>query len=212
MSIIKKDYNKNYFENAFYKEKPKSQRNVNRVRELIKHKKRGKLLEIGCGEGNFLHEAQKYFDIQGIDISEYATNKARRLFKDNVSRGNIENITLQPDCYDAIVMFNLLEHLTEPMKVIEKLYDTLKEGGILIGSVPNNFGIIGGLTTALSNTIDKTHCSTYPPSTWYKYFREGGFSKISFFGEITIGRNRSFYVKNKFWKFVSFNLMFVCKK
>ncbi|MBS1266281.1 MAG: Ubiquinone biosynthesis O-methyltransferase [Candidatus Woesearchaeota archaeon] len=212
MSIIKKDYDKNYFENAFYKEKPESQRNRNRIRELIRHKKRGKLLEVGCGEGNFLKEAEKYFDIEGVEFSKYATNKAKRILGDNVSRGNIENISLQPAYYDVIMVFNLLEHLGEPMKTIKKLFDALKEGGILIGSVPNNFGIIGGLATALSNIIDKTHCSTYSPSIWHEYFTESGFNEVQFFGEITIGRNRSFYVKNIFWKFISFNLIFVCKK
>ena len=212
MRIIKKEYDKNYFENDFYKEKPESQRNRNRLRELIRHKKSGKLLEVGSGEGNFLHEAQNQFDIEGIEFSEYATNNARIILGDKVSRGNIQNVNLQSAYYDVIVVFNLLEHLREPMKIINKLSDALKEDGILIGSVPNNFGIIGGLVTALSNIFDKTHCSTYSPDIWYEYFTEVGFSEVSFFGEVTLGRNRSFYVKSKFWKFVSFNLMFVCEK
>lgn len=212
MRIIKKEYDKNYFENGFYKEKPESQRNRNRLRELIRHKKSGKLLEVGSGEGNFLHEAQNQFDIEGIEFSEYATNNARIILGDKVSRGNIQNVNLQSAYYDVIVVFNLLEHLREPMKIINKLSDALKEDGILIGSVPNNFGIIGGLVTALSNIFDKTHCSTYSPNIWYEYFTEVGFSEVSFFGEVTLGRNRSFYVKSKFWKFVSFNLMFVCEK
>lgn len=212
MNIIKEDYDKNYFKNDFYKEKPKSQRNRNRLRELIRYKKSGKLLEVGCGEGNFLHEAQKHFDIEGIEFSKYATNKARIILGDKVIRGNIKNVNLQSTYYDVIVVFNLLEHLREPMKIIKKLSAALEEDGVLIGSVPNNFGIIGGLVTALSNIFDKTHCSTYPPNIWYEYFTEVGFSEVSFFGEVTLGRNRSFYVKSKFWKFVSFNLMFVCKK
>jgi len=180
MRIIKKEYDKNYFENGFYKEKPESQRNRNRLRELIRHKKSGKLLEVGYGEGNFLHEAQKQFDIEGIEFSEYATNNARIILGDKVSRGNIQNVNLQSAYYDVIVVFNLLEHLREPMKIINKLSDALKEDGILIGSVPNNFGIIGGLVTALSNIFDKTHCSTYSPNIWYEYFTEVGFSEVSF--------------------------------
>ena len=212
MRIIKKEYDKNYFVNGFYKEKPESQRNRNRLKELIRHKKSGKLLEVGSGEGNFLHEAQKQFDIEGIEFSEYATNNSRIILGDKVSRGNIQNVDLKSAYYDVIVVFNLLEHLREPMKIIEKLSYALKEDGILIGSVPNNFGIIGGLVTAISNIFDKTHCSTYSPNIWYEYFTEVGFSEVSFFGEVTLGRNRGFYVKSKFWKFVSFNLMFVCEK
>lgn len=212
MSIIKKNYDKNYFENTFYKEKPNSQRNKNRIKELLIHKNSGRLLEIGCGEGNFLKECKQYFDVSGFDVSKYAIDKSKKLLGDNVSLGNIEKNNLQSNYYDVIVVFNLLEHLKNPANVIEKLYRALKKEGVLIGSVPNNFGVVGGLATLISNIIDKTHCSTYPPRIWYKYFIDEGFKSVSFFGEIMIERNKSFYVKNRFWKFLSFNLMFVCKK
>lgn len=212
MGVIKKKYDKNYFENIFYKEKTNSQRNKNRIGELLIHKNGGRLLEIGCGGVCFLKESEKYFDVTGVDISKYAVNKAKKIFRDKISVGNIENITLKSYHYDVIVVFNLLEHLENPNRAIKKLYSALKAGGILIGSVPNNFGVVGGLVTLFSNIIDKTHCSTYPPSIWHDYFTDAGFISVSFFGEIVIGRNSSFYVKNRFWKFLSFNLMFVCKK
>lgn len=212
MGLIKKTYDANYFENIFYREKPNSQRNRNRIRELLKHKNSGKLLEIGCGEGNFIKMAERYFSVSGIDISEYALSKAKKLFGDKVNIGNVETINLQPNYYDVIVAFNLLEHLKNPKKVIEKLYSALKKDGILIGSVPNNFGILGSLATLISNLTDKTHCSTFAPRVWRGYFESAGFEKIFFFGETQFTRNISFYVKNKFWQWLCFNLMFICKK
>lgn len=212
MSIIKKHYDKSYFENILYKEKFSSQRNKNRIKELLIRKNGGKLLEVGCGEGNFLKEAERYFDVTGIDISEYAINKAKKILGNKVSVGNIERINLQSNYYDAIAAFNLLEHLENPKDVIKKLYSVLKKGGILMGSVPNNFGVVGKSATLISNIIDRTHCSTYPPHVWNGYFTEESFRDISFFGEIMIGRNNNFYIKNKFWKFLSFNLIFICKK
>jgi len=111
-----------------------------------------------------------------------------------------------------INIFYISDQVTTEDYSLVTLTSYALEDGILIGSVPNNFGIIGGLVTALSNIFDKTHCSTYSPNIWYEYFTEVGFSEVSFFGEVTLGRNRSFYVKRKFWKFVSFNLMFVCER
>ena len=180
MSIVKTEYDKNYFENYFYKEIPNSQRNRNRLKELMIHKEKGKLLEIGCAEGHFLREARTFFEVDGIEFSEYAVNKARKYLGENVLEGDIENIQLERHFYDAIVVFNILEHLKDPMKTIEKLYDSLQDEGILIGSVPNNFGIIGGLATQISNIIDKTHLSTYPTEIWWNHFKKAGFSQVFF--------------------------------
>ena len=212
MRIIKTKYDENYFENLFYRGSSNSQRNKNRIREILEYKINGALLEVGCGKGNFLKEAEKYFDVTGFDVSNYAINEAKKMLGNKVSVENIEQTDLRPNHYDVIVAFNLLEHLKNPNNAIKKIYGALKNGGILIGSVPNNYGVVGGLATLLFNAIDKTHCSTYSPHIWNKYFLKHGFKDILFFGEIATGINNNFYVKNIFWKFLSFNLMFVCKK
>jgi len=212
MGIIKTRYDRNYFENYFYREQPHSQRNINRVKELLLHKDTGELLEIGCAEGNFLKEARRHFYVTGLDISPYAVERAQTTLGDSIRVGDIQKSVLPPRHYDAIVAFNILEHFERPANVIEKLYGALAEGGVLVGSVPNNYGIVGGLATLFSNLIDRTHCSTYPPHVWGAAFAEQGFRDVSFFGEIMLGRNNSFYVKNRFWESLSFNLMFVCTK
>ncbi len=212
MSIIKRLYDQNYFENVFYKERPKSQRNQRRLQELLTYKASGSLLEIGCGEGNFLKAAEEYFMVQGVDISEYAVNKARQILGKKIVQKDIENTSLPTQHFDAMAAFNVLEHLRKPANVIQKLHLALKDGGVLIGSVPNNFRLVGGTTTLLSNFIDKTHCSTFTPEVWQQHFQTAGFNSIVFFGEITFGRNNCYYIKNKLWKHISFNLMFVCTK
>ncbi|NCO97006.1 MAG: hypothetical protein COY38_03345 [Candidatus Aenigmarchaeota archaeon CG_4_10_14_0_8_um_filter_37_24] len=199
MNIIRKKYDKNYFQNIFYKENPKSQRKRNQIKELLKYKNNGNLLEVGCGVGNFLKEAEKYFRITGVDISEYAVNEAKKSFRGKISVGNIEEINLESNHYDVIVVFDLLEHLKNPRNTIEKLYKSLKKEGILIGSVPNNFGFVGVLATLFFNAMDKTHRSTFSPHIWHEYFIDIGFENVLFFGEIQIINNH-FYVKNKFWR------------
>ena len=82
----------------------------------------------------------------------------------------------------------------------------------MIGSVPNKFGLTGNMATSVMNFVDRTHCSVHPPDYWNSAFEEAGFKKIIFFGEVLKNRNVNLYVKNKFWKYLSFNLVFVCRK
>ena len=158
MAIVRTKYDRNYFETAFYREASDSQRNINRLKEILNYKKNGKLLEIGCGKGGFLKLATKYFDIEGMDISQYALNSSRKILGGHVYLGNIETTNLKSRDYDVIVVFNLLEHLKNPRAAIEKLHKGLKKGGIVIGSAPNNFGLIGKMATSLMNFVDRKNC------------------------------------------------------
>jgi len=212
MSIVKKDYDRNYYENILYRSIRIGQRNRNRLKEILRYKNKGRFLEIGCGKGEFLSLAQKSFDVLGVDVSEYAVRCARRIQGVRVKRLDRSRPGLTADEYDVIVALNLLEHLSSPGRAAKKIFDALKPGGILFGSVPNNGGIVGTLFTRFSNYTDRTHCSTPAPEEWYKIFKQAGFKRIQFFGEIVPHRDINLYVKSFLWKQITFNLMFVCTK
>ncbi len=108
--------------------------------------------------------------------------------------------------------FNILEHLHNPDKVINKAYLALKQNGIFVGSVPNNFGIIGKLFTVITNILDRTHRSTFSTDKWINLMNLTGFNSNHFFGEWVITRNMTYYVKSKLWKYVSHNFIFLCYK
>ena len=209
MSITKKKYDKTYFENLLHRELSNSQRNRKRLKEILKHKTSGRLLEIGCGKGKFLELAAKHFSVEGIDISKYAVNSINATL--NVNIKDIEKTGLIPNYYDVIVIFSTLEHLKKPILTIKKIYSGLKEGGILIGSVPNNFALMR-LPNHIIDILDQTHCSIYKPNQWHNLFEKTGFKKATFFGEVILTKNTINYVKNNFWRYISLNLMFLCKK
>jgi len=212
MKLIRRKYDKSYSENILYKELPDSQRNKTRLTEVIKHKQGGRLLEVGCSKGGFLRMAIKHFDAEGIDISQHVVDTLKPTLGCRIQALNIESAELAPDHYDIIAAFNVFEHLREPRPVVEKMYTSLKEDGILIGSVPNKCGPVGSVVTALGNLMDRTHCSTYSPDTWGRLFRQVRFAEIVLFGEVNLGKNLCLYVKNTLWRYVSTNLMFVCIK
>ena len=212
MKLIKRDFSKQYHENPLYREAEHSQRNQCRLQALLEYKQGGKLLEIGCGMGGFLRLAESHFEVEGIDVSHYAVKAIHPHFGDRVSVYNVEQRPMPRSTYDVIVVFNILEHLRQPNKVIDKLSAALLPGGVMIGSVPNNQGVIGSLNTRLGNFFDRTHVSTFRPDVWQRMFTHAGFRSTDFFGEVTLGRNRCRYIRRPIWPHVSFNLMFVCQK
>ncbi len=207
-----KHYGKSYYERFLFQPKLNSQRIRTHLQELLAYKPGGRLFEIGCGRGEFLTAAKERFDVQGMDLSDYAVRIAAERTDGRVIQGNIETANIQSRHYDAIVAFNIFEHLRQPGHAIQKVFDGLRDDGVLMGSVPLNYAVLGSIHTLLTNIFDPTHVSTFNPEKWRGLFEQAGFRMVRFFGELTIGQNRHIYVREPLWPFLSFNLMFVCRK
>ncbi len=212
MNIVKKEYNQHYHENFAYREADDSQRNHARLDALMAYKSGGRLLEIGCGTGGFLRLAERHFAVEGVDVSDYAIQSIQPHFGERVRVANVEQDGLPEGRYDVIVVFNILEHLHQPHQVAEQIFSSLAPQGVMLGSVPNNYGLVGGLVTRVGNFVDQTHVATFPPNIWRNSFEAAGFQLQDFFGEVTLGRNRCFYLRGPRWPDLSFNLMFACHK
>ena len=212
MKLIQENYEDGYHESFLMREKPDSQRIHQRLGLLLAYKQEGALLEVGAGRGGLLRQAATYFSVEGLDISRSAVAGLADEFGDRVRQADIASEPLPASRYDVIVLFNVLEHLRQPGPVLEKCYRALKADGVLIGSMPNNFGLVGRCVTGLTNYFDRTHVSTLTPAAWRALFDQAGFRQVDFFGEVTAGRNTAFYLRRWWWPYLSFNLMFAACK
>ena len=99
----------------------------------------GNLLEIGCGTGDFLVEAQsKGFNVSGLEISQHAVNMANGKLKLNkVMQGTLENIELPPNSFDIIVFFDVIEHVNNPLEFMTSVYQCLRPGGMIFMVTPS---------------------------------------------------------------------------
>jgi 2-polyprenyl-3-methyl-5-hydroxy-6-metoxy-1,4-benzoquinol methylase len=97
----------------------------------------GRMLEIGCASGAFLHEmAKKGWTVQGIEFSETAANRSRKLGYP-VYAGRIETAAAPDEPFDLVVGWMVLEHLHNPVQALRKVHDWTRPGGWLALSVPN---------------------------------------------------------------------------
>jgi len=83
---------------------------------LKRMKKGGRLLDIGCSAGFFLYEARnKGWDVYGVEPSEWASGYAKeKLGLDKVFRGVFRDAGYPDNYFDAIVLNDTIEHLSDP--------------------------------------------------------------------------------------------------
>jgi SAM-dependent methyltransferase len=102
-----------------------------------KYSKGRKLLDIGCGTGEFLHFcAEKGFNCQGIEPN----GKARAFAKRKYNLSIREKIHFTPEergSLDCITMWHVLEHIEDPGATLRTLGEVLRPDGILIIALPN---------------------------------------------------------------------------
>lgn len=135
----------------------------------------GRILEIGCASGAFLHlMALNGWKVNGIEFSSAAAENARALGY-SVHHGSIESAPEQDHFYDLIVGWMVLEHLHEPLLSLKNLHRWTKSRGWLVISVPNvggyEFKIFKDAWYALQVP---THLFFYTPKTLEKVLERGG--------------------------------------
>lgn len=98
----------------------------------------GKLLDVGCGMGNFLNAALAAgWDAHGVEPSPYASKLAIDRFGDRVRNELLSTDSFPKETFDAITIWYVLEHVPDPKSVLETANTLLRPGGKLFVAVPN---------------------------------------------------------------------------
>lgn len=95
------------------------------------------VLDVGCGNGDFLSFAKKAgWKTRGIDFDPMAVKIAQSRGL-NVTEGSIDSLHNESQTYDFITLSHVLEHVPDPIKMLEDCYKLLKSGGALWIETPN---------------------------------------------------------------------------
>lgn len=96
---------------------------------------KGKVLEVGCGGGGMIKAIGYYrhdLELTGLDISKFAIKEAKKNSKKvRFVVGDIYKLPFKDKTFDAVVAFDIVEHLENPEKAIKEIYRVLKPGGVL---------------------------------------------------------------------------------
>jgi SAM-dependent methyltransferase len=100
----------------------------------------GRILDIGCASGAFLDLAQiAGWQVVGLEPSEMLCHKAQTLLRGRgeVLCENLEQANLGKSCFDAVTLWDVLEHIPNPVTFLQKCEGLLRPGGNIFLNVPN---------------------------------------------------------------------------
>jgi SAM-dependent methyltransferase len=139
--------------------------------------KKGALLEIGSGNGFFLEEAleQGYSSVKGVEPGADAIAKASPLVRPHIICNIMREGLFGPAEFDAICMFQVIDHLPDPASVIAECLKILRPGGLILNICHNSGSLSARLLREKSPIVDIEHTFLFDEQTMGKFFSGQGF-------------------------------------
>lgn len=136
-------YDQDYYGSSPYTQLPilkdaYFQNKINKIL-ILYPKERLKILDVGCGWGNFLEILNKnHLPYLGTDISQEAVTICQEKSLNCQKADLIELSRDSRQKYSAIAFFQVIEHLKNPLEYLKAAKKLLKKNGVLLITTPNN--------------------------------------------------------------------------
>lgn len=145
-----------------------------------------RILEVGCGEGEFAAnlKAERPVHVTGIEpfaaAARVASSRLDRVLDVNVNAGILD---LRDQQFDCIVCNDVLEHLVDPWDTLKRLRPLMAPGGMLVASLPNmrympvlkEFVLKGEWRYVDEGVMDRTHLRFFTRKSMQALFEESGY-------------------------------------
>lgn len=110
-----------------------------RCQMILRYKQRGDLLDLGCATGDFLAVMRSYagWRVRGLEPHAGAARQARERYGLRVDEGGAETLPYAPGSFDVVTMWDVLEHVRDPIRTLRRVYEILRPAGLVVLSLPN---------------------------------------------------------------------------
>lgn len=152
-----------------------------RKEALAKYKQSGTLLDLGCSSGSFLEFMRSdSWRLFGIEMSVDCARTAESRSGAQVFVGNILDAPFPRETFDVITCFDVLEHLYEPRRVMARVGEWLKPGGIFYVLIPNVDSAEGRVFGSYWHGLElPRHLFHYSPASLKFLAESAGLRKLS---------------------------------
>lgn len=151
-------------------------------------KRKGSMIDIGCGEGFFMNYfIKKGWNVEGCDFSSSGIERNHPKLLKNFVKGEINKIIEKKNkgkhTYDLINLSNVLEHVREPIELLDSLKNLMSPKSVMRIRVPNDFSDFQALLFKKKFTKERwfaplDHLSYFTFTSLKKVLENRGYSII----------------------------------
>lgn len=141
---------------------------------------------MGCATGFFINGIKKHsnWEVYGTDFGESAVRFAREQLGLSVVQGDLADARFPDEFFDYVHVNNVLEHVLNPISLLEECRRIIKPDGIFFLSVPNGFNdsldLIDFWKQEKMPARSKSgHIFFFPARTLLMLFRQTGFEVVT---------------------------------
>ncbi len=187
-------YEKHYYENFGDRSASIQQSRLSLYRSFLsnslRYHKKGRLLDIGSGYGDFLKLAENEgWEGWGVEPSRDASEFSKRIFGNRVLNQTLDSVDFPQNHFDVITLWNVIDCLPDPRQALRKIYRWLSPGGLLFIRTPNAFFHVGihRFYRSLHPFLEKMGwekeasvflCSNFNAACLNRFLSEAGFADI----------------------------------
>lgn len=151
----------------------------------------GRLLDVGCGAGIFMAIAQsRGWDVHGVEpCTPLCDLTTRNVGPNRVANAAFEDVEGVEGGYDAVAMWDVLEHVLDPLAWVVKARALLRPGGVLVVCTPDEESLLAGIGRVLYRLTRGSY--DYPalalhPGYHTFFFSGSGLAKLFGAGGLTL--------------------------
>jgi SAM-dependent methyltransferase len=137
-------------------------------------------LDVGCASGLFMEAMQSHgWQVEGVELNETAGRTTSARLGVPVFIGPFEEAHYPDASFDAVTMWDVLEHLHDPLASLRELRRIVRPGGVLFVRVPNAASYVAWLCGRYWVGYDlPRHMTVFTPKTLRRALAQAGFGQI----------------------------------
>lgn len=142
---------------------------------------KGKLLDVGTNTGIFVKLANdRGFEAYGLEPNKEAADFAKKNYKLDLIAKPFEKNTFPKNSFDVVTMWDVIEHFTDPISELNKIYKVLKPGGMLAFSTIDPSSLVAKFWGTRWAWYMEMHRVFLDRKTMENYLSKVGFQKVIF--------------------------------
>lgn len=157
-------------------------RRLNLLHRFIQPGSGRKLLDVGCAAGFFIDEAaRRGWHVEGLDVSSFAVEYVREHFGHEATNTSlIDADHLEADSYSLLTMWDVIEHVPDPQRNIQRAAELLHSGGYIAMITPDVGSWVARMTGKrwIGYKLSEEHVYYFSVPTLSRMLNENGFDVV----------------------------------